>query len=141
MICLLTLIRLGFFKLLFLGERQYDLPPFIFQDEIIQYKYNMTQLLNNCWHHLLTLYVLYTDVISFLQQVNIKKSEKLPKFVKKIFMSHERRDEFQWNFFEKCHLYTYNNIKSHQISGLHPLSRKHNFGKITWGVKVTPQLF
>ena len=25
----------------------------------------------------------------------------------------------------------YNNIKSHQKSGLHPLSRKHDFGKMT----------
>ena len=26
---------------------------------------------------------------------------------------------------------THNNIKSHQKSGLHPLSRKHNIGKTT----------
>ena len=35
---------------------------------------------------------------------------------------------------------TYDKIKSHQNSGLHPLSRKHNFGKTTEGVKLTPSL-
>ena len=30
---------------------------------------------------------------------------------------------------------TYDNIRSHRKSGLHPLFRKHSFGKTTWGVK------
>ena len=38
---------------------------------------------------------------------------------------------------------TYNNIKSHQKSGLYPLSRKHNFGTATGegGGKLTPPAF
>ena len=38
---------------------------------------------------------------------------------------------------------TYGNIKSHQKSGSHPLSRKHNFGKTTRGgwVTLTPNIF
>ena len=36
----------------------------------------------------------------------------------------------------------YDNIKCHQNSRLHPLSRKHNFGKTNWGeVKLTPPAF
>ena len=32
---------------------------------------------------------------------------------------------------------TYDDIKSHPKSGLQPLSRKHNFGKTTDGIKLT----
>ena len=36
----------------------------------------------------------------------------------------------------------YDNIKCHQNSRLHPLSRKHNFGKNNWGeVKLTLPAF
>ena len=45
----LTLIRLGFLKVVFPGEGgwvQFD-PPFIFQEELIYFQYNFIQLLNN----------------------------------------------------------------------------------------------
>ena len=64
----------------------------------------------------------------FLQQVNVKKSKKLTKIAKvdeKHLHTSERHDEFQRNFQENVNC---DNIKSHKKSGLHPLSRKHNFG-------------
>ena len=37
---------------------------------------------------------------------------------------------------------TYNNIESHQKSGLHPLSRKHRHAKIHVGCQIDhPQVF
>ena len=47
---LLTLITLGFLKVVFSGGKVslIPLPPyFIFQEELIQYHYNFMQLLNN----------------------------------------------------------------------------------------------
>ena len=41
-----TLISLGFLKLVFSGVGKFD-PPFIFKEELTQYQYNFTQLLNN----------------------------------------------------------------------------------------------
>ena len=51
----LTLIRLGFLRVFFLGEGSIlfllHLPhPFIFQKELIWYQYNSTQFLNNLKH-------------------------------------------------------------------------------------------
>ena len=40
----------------------------------------------------------YDDINSFLQQGNAKKSKK------KIFISSERVEEYQWNFQERCDL-------------------------------------
>ena len=57
-------------------------------------------MLKNCLHHLLH--------ATFLQEVNVKKSEKIAKIAKIdeeiIFISSERHNEFQWHFQEKCHL-------------------------------------
>ena len=41
----LTLIRLRFLKVVFSGG-EVNLNPFIFQEELIQYQYNFTKLLN-----------------------------------------------------------------------------------------------
>ena len=69
---------------------------------------------------------------------NPKNWQKLLK-LKKISISSERHDEFQRNAQENV---TYDNLKSHKKPGLHPLSRKQNFGKKqTGGVKLTPSLF
>ena len=54
-----------------------------------------------------------------------KNWQKLLK-LKNFFISSERYDEFQRNVQENV---TYDNIKSHKKSRLHPLSRKHNFKK------------
>ena len=42
----LTLIRLGFLKVVFSEGVQFE-ASFIFQEELIQYQYNFIQLLNN----------------------------------------------------------------------------------------------
>ena len=62
------------------------------------------------------------DVIAFLQQVNVKSSEKLVKIVK---IDEEDLHIF-WTTWWTC-----DNIKSHKRSGLHPLSSKNNFRKTT----------
>ena len=55
--------------------------------------------------------------------------------MKKIFMN----DMMNFNEALKKNI-TFDNIKSHQRSRLHPLSRKHNFGK-TKGGRGSPSLF
>ena len=49
---------------------------------------------------------------------------EVAKILKKIFVSSERLEEFQWHFQEKCNL---DNVKNCKKVGAHPLSRKHIF--------------
>ena len=59
-----------------------------------------------------------------MQQVNVKRCEKVPKIAKieeEIFISSD--DLMNFNAIFKKNL-TCDNIKSHKKSGLHPLSRK-----------------
>ena len=53
-----------------------------------------------------------------------KNWQKQPLLLKKIFKSSKQFPEFRGSFQEQC-LFR----KSHQISGLYPLSRKQNLGK------------
>ena len=55
--------------------------------------------------------------------INPKMTEVV-KILKKIFVSSERLEEFQWHFQEKCNL---DNVKNCKKVGAHPLSRKHIF--------------
>ena len=68
---------------------------------------------------------------------NPKNWQKLLK-LKKISISSECHDEFQRNAQENV---TYDNLKSHKKSGLHPLSRKQNFGKNKLVVSNWPPAF
>ena len=70
---------------------------------------------------------------------NPKNWQKNVKLLKKIFI-YLLNDTMNFNEIFRKNV-TYDNIKSHQKSGLHPLSRKYNFGRTIEGVKYTPGIF
>ena len=92
----------------------------MFQDEQTQYQYNFMQMLNNlfkvCWKlkkadiicHMLSSLV-------YLEQENVEKTQKFDEYcsilTKKIFLSFERFEEFQWN--------NQDDIKRHKKAGLY----------------------
>ena len=81
----ITVIRLGFLRVVFSweGGGQFE-PPFIFQEEFIQYQYNFTQLLNNlfklCWKRKNADIICckLTSLVSLWQR-SVKKSKQLRK--------------------------------------------------------------
>ena len=99
--------KAGLLKVVSSGGEEVHLnpPPPTTHSSFKQNKFCINITLYNCWTtYLDRVKVKYADIICymltplvFLQQGNVKKSEKLI-LKEKIFISSERREEFQWNF-------------------------------------------